>query len=99
MSALGSARLSVIMQLTKTKRRGPMRSRTFGFGGCDGREWHYVLGLLWADCAGESLAIRQLSFTTLDVRHNSAWNLGVTDGIERDQRHEDRGTAPASNRR
>ncbi len=76
---------------------GLMRSRTSGFGGRDGREWRYVLG---ADSAEEGLAVRELGgFATLDVRHHLPWHVGVTYGTGRDQRHEDRGTAPAANRR
>ena len=77
-----------------------MRSRTYELRGRrDGREVHYLLCLLAADCAEESLADRQLSFTTLDVRRIWAWHLGVAYATERDQRHEDRGAAPAAHRR
>ncbi len=79
---------------------GLMRSRTCGFRGrrnC--REVHYVLCLLAANFAEESLAVRKLGFATLDVGHHSAWHLGVAYDTERDQRHEERGAAPAANMR
>jgi hypothetical protein len=57
---------------------GRMRSRTAWVQGRrDGREPHYVGGLLAADCAEESLADRQLGFTTLDDRRIWTWHLGV----------------------
>jgi hypothetical protein len=60
---------------------------------------HYVVGLLAADCAEESSAARQLGCTTLDVRRIWAWHLGVAYDAARDQRHEDRGAAPAASQR
>ena len=74
--------------------------RTAGFRGRrDGSNSHHGIGLLAADCAEESVADRQLGFTTLDVRPIWAWHLGVAYATERDQRHEDRGAAPAAHRR
>ncbi len=76
-----------------------MGSRTVGVPGRrDGREPHYVLGLFATDCAEESLADRQLGFTTLDVRRHSVRPLGVAYGTESDQRNEDRCPVPAANR-
>jgi hypothetical protein len=75
-----------------------MRSRTSG-GRRDAHKSHYALGFLAADCAEESLADRQLGFTTLDDRRIRASQLGVAFATERDQRHEDRGAAPAAHRR
>jgi hypothetical protein len=77
-----------------------MRSRTYEFRGWhDDHEVNYLLCLLAVDCAEESLADRQLGFATLNVRRHSAWHLGMAYDAERDQRHEDRGAAPAANMR
>jgi hypothetical protein len=74
-----------------------MRSHTVGVRGRhDGSELQYVLGLLGENSAEESLAVRQLGFTTLVVR---SIHLGLAYGTERDHRHEDRGAVPAANRR
>ena len=103
-SALGPARHGCLCACSPRMRRpcggGRMRSRTVGFRGRrDGRESHYVRGLLAADCAEESLADRQLGFTTLHDRRIRASHLGVAYDTERDQHHEHRGAAPAANQR
>jgi hypothetical protein len=47
---------------------GERDRRTCGFRERrDGRELQYVLGLLAANCAEESLTVRKLGFATLDV--------------------------------
>ncbi len=74
------------------------RGRRAGFGG-DGREWHYVLGLLGADCAVDSLAASQLGFATGDARRILGCHLGVAYDAERGQYHEDRSAAPAASTR
>jgi hypothetical protein len=71
------------------------RGRRAGFGG-DGREWHYVLGLLRADCAEGSLAASQLGFASGDARRILGCHLGVAYDAERGQHHEDRSAAPAA---
>ena len=73
------------------------RGRRAGFGG-DGREMHYVLGLLGADCAEDSLALSQLGFTT-GIAIILGCHLGVAYDTKRGQHHEDRSTAPAANKR
>ena len=73
------------------------RGRRAGFGG-DGREMHYVLGLLGADCAEHSFALSQLGFTT-GIAIILGCHLGVAYDAERGQHHEDRSTAPAANKR
>ncbi len=103
-SALGSARHGLSPCSPRIRRPhgggGRMRSRTSGCRGRrDAHKSHYALRFLAADCAEESLADRQLGFTTLDVRSIWAWHLGVAYATERGQRHEDRGAAPAAHRR
>jgi hypothetical protein len=73
------------------------RGRRAGFGG-DGLEWHYVLGLLGADCAEDSLAASQLGLATGDARRILGCHLGVADDAERGQHHEDRSAAPATSK-
>ena len=74
------------------------RGRRAGFGG-DGREWHYVLGLVGADCAEDSLAASQLGFATGDARRIIlGCQLGVAYDAERGQHHEDRSAAPAASK-
>jgi hypothetical protein len=84
------------------RRRARTRSCTFGcrgrragFGG-DGREWHYVLGLLGADCAEDSLTLGQLGFATGDARRILGCHLGVAYDAERGQSHKERSAAPAA---
>jgi hypothetical protein len=74
------------------------RGRRDGFGG-DGREWHYVLGLLGAEGAEESLALGQLGFATGDARCILGCHLGVAYDPERGQHQEDRSAAPAAKTR
>ena len=74
------------------------RGRRAGFVD-HGREWHCILGLLVADCAEDSLAASQLGFATGDARRILGCHLGVADDTERGQHHEDRGAAPAANKR
>jgi len=74
------------------------RGRLAGFGG-DGREWHYVLGLLGADCAEDSLAASQLGFATGDARRILGCHLGVAYDAERGQHPEDRSAAPAASKK
>lgn len=71
------------------------RGRRAGFGG-DGREWRYVLGLLGADGAEDSLALGQLGFATGDARRILGRHLGVAYDAERGQHNEDRSAAPAA---
>ncbi len=102
-SALDSARHglgSCSPRMRRPNGGGRMRSRTSGCRGRrDAHRSHYALRFLAADCAEEGLADRQLGFTTLDVRPIRAWHPGVAYATERDQRHEDRGAAPAAHRR
>ena len=102
-SALGSARHglgSCSPRMRRPNGGGRMRSRTYGCRGRrNGSNSHHGIGLLATDCAEESLADRQLGFTTLDVRRIRAWHLGMAYATERGQRHEDRGAAPAAHRR
>ncbi len=44
------------------------RGRRTGFAD-DGREWHHALGLLGAECAEESLALRKHGFARILLRH------------------------------
>ena len=74
------------------------RGRRASFGG-DGREWHYVLGLVGADCAEDSLAASQLGFATGDARRILGCHLGVAYDAERGQHPEDRSAAPAASKR
>jgi hypothetical protein len=73
------------------------RGRRAGFGG-DGREWHYVLGLLGAECAEDSLAAGQLGFATGDARRILGCHLGVAYDVERGQHHQDRSAAPEASK-
>ncbi len=74
------------------------RGRRAGFGR-DGREWRYVLGLLGADGAEDSLALGQLGLATGDARRILGCHLGVAYDAERGQQHENRSTAPAAKTR
>ena len=57
------------------------------------------LGKLFADYAKDSLAVRQLGFTTGDARRILGCHLAVAYDTERGQHPEDRGAAPAANHR
>jgi hypothetical protein len=87
------------------RRRARAQSRTFGCRGRragfgrDGREWRYVLGLLDADGADESSAVRQLGFATGDARRIVGCHLGAAYDAERGQHNQNRSTAPAANKR
>ncbi len=74
------------------------RGRRAGFGR-DGREWRYVLGLLGADGAAESLALGQLGCATRDARRIVGCHLGAAYDAERGQHNQSRSTAPAANKR